>query len=291
MQTTASIGVYDARHSWLSGIARGIANAGGFIRKDLTIAVSYRLQFVFQLSQVFFRVTVVYFIGQMVSSSGTPGALRPYGVDYFAFALVGLAVNSYLNTALVTITNNIRQMMNQGVLEAMCATPIGYFWLLLYTALWPFLFATIRVGFYLILGIGVFRARLGQANWLGAALTMGLAVPIFLMLGIASSSILILVKRGDPVNWFFTSISGLLAGTMFPITVLPGWLQVVALCLPLTHALEAMRRCLLTGAALRDIAQHLLALMVFMVVLLPATVVINRLCMVRAKKTGAFSTH
>ena len=181
--------------------------------------------------------------------------------------------------------------MNLGVLEAMCASPTGYKWLLFCSSLWPFIFETIRVAFYFLIGTVLFGARFPNANWAGAAITLILTIPIFLMLGMISCSILVLIKRGDPVNWIFSSASSLLAGTMFPITVFPKWLEITAKCLPLTHSLEAMRQCLLTGASVRLALPHLLALLLFAMVLLPVTVIVGNICMKRAKKQGAFSTH
>lgn len=272
-------------------VSPGGARAAAFVRKDLRIALSYRLQFLFQFSQVFFSVMLIYFLGKMVSASGTSGVLAAYGADYFSFALVGLAVNSYPKTGLITVTNELRQMMNQGVFEALCAGPVEYKWLLLYTTLWPFLFETVRVGFYLLLGVLFFGLTFPHANWSGAGAVLLATIPIFLMLGVLSCSLLIVVKKGDPINWIFSSLSGLLAGTLFPVTVLPPWLQAVAFCLPLTHALEALRRCLLTGSSLGDVRGHLLALGVFAAVLLPITVVTSNLCLARARRSGAFSTH
>lgn len=269
----------------------GLTEASGFIKKDMTIAISYKFQFIFQFSQVFFSVAVIYFIGKMLGDSGKSSLLQVYGADYFSFALVGLAVSSYLKAGLVTITNDIRQTMNQGVLEAMCASPMGYKWLLLCTALWPFIFETIRVMLYFFVGIIIFGTRFNDANWLCAVFTMMLTVPIFLMLGMTSCSVLVLVKRGDPINWIFSNVSTLLAGTMFPIAVLPKWLRVIALCLPLTHSLEAMRKSLLTGASVRQVYHHLAALSLFMVMLFPITVLVSDICMKRAKRLGAFSTH
>ena len=94
-----------------------------FIKKDMKISVSYKLQFVFQFLQIFFGIAVIFFIDKMLGQSGKVSVLQRYGGDYFSFALVGLAANSYLRAGLVTITNDIRQIMNQGTLEAMCATP------------------------------------------------------------------------------------------------------------------------------------------------------------------------
>jgi ABC-2 type transport system permease protein len=275
----------------LQWVTHAPVEAAAFLRKDLTIALSYKLQFLFQFSQVFFAVAVIYFIGRMMDASGVSPMLAAYGSHYFAFALVGLVANSYLKTGLITITNDLRQMMNQGVFEALCAGPVEHKWLLLCTTLWPFVFETVRVMFHFLLGILLFGLRLPHANWVGAGITLLMTVPVFLMLGIISSSILILIKKGDPINWIFSSVSGLLAGTMFPLAVLPPWLRGVAFCLPLTHALEALRRCLLTGASTWNVRRHLLALLVFVAVLLPITLVTSNLCIARAKKTGAFSTH
>jgi ABC-2 type transport system permease protein len=268
-----------------------LAKAYGFIKKDMAIAISYKFQFIFQFSQVFFSVAVIYFIGKMLGDTGKSSQLQAYGADYFSFALVGLAVSSYLKAGLVTITNDIRQTMNQGVLEAMCASPTGYKWLILCTALWPFIFETIRITLYFLIGMIIFGMRFNGANWLCAAVTLILTIPIFLMLGMTSCSILVLVKRGDPINWIFSNASTLLAGTMFPIAVLPNWLRAIALCLPLTHSLEAMRKCLLTGASAQQVFHHLAALLLFIVVLFPITVLVSDICMKRAKRQGAFSTH
>jgi ABC-2 type transport system permease protein len=272
-------------------ISSDFAKAFAFIAKDMRISVSYKLQFFFQFVQIFFSVTLIYFVGKMLSREGQAVMLKDYRADYFAFALVGLSISSYLRAGLVTLTNDIRQTMNQGTLEAMCAAPINYTWLLFCSSLWHFIFETVRVLFYFLLAILVFGMRLTHVNWPGVVLTLILTAPIFLMLGVISCSILILVKRGDPINWIFSGLSGLLAGTIFHISVLPGWLQRIAWCLPLTHSLEAMRRCLLAGDGISRISVHLAALLGFIVALVPLTIAANTLCMRKAKSRGAFATH
>ena len=272
---------------WMGEFAKVFA----FVKKDMRIAVSYKLQFIFQFLQIFFSVAVIYFIGRMLGSTGGSSLLQKYGNNYFSFALVGLAVNSYLRAGLVTLTNDIRQIMNQGTLEAMCATPTNYTWLLLCMSLWQFIFETIRVVCYFFVAIMIFGMQLDQANWCGGVMCMLLTLPIFLMLGVISSSILIVVKRGDPINWIFSSLSALLAGTMFPVSVMPDWLRVISWSLPLTHSLEATRLCLLSGASMQQVSNNMLSLLGFNVILIPLTIFINKSCMKAAKKQGAFLTH
>lgn len=263
----------------------------GFVKKDMTIAISYKFQFIFQFMQVFFSVASIYFVGKMLGNSGQSSFFKAYRADYFSFALVGLAIASYLKVGLVTLTNDIRQIMNQGTLEAMCASPTGYNWMLFCTSLWPFIFETIRVVFYFVVGIVIFGVRFSNANWIAASITVVLTIPIFLLLGMISCSLLIIVKKGDPLNWIFSNASTLLAGTLFPLAVLPKWLLIISECLPLTHALEAMRKSMLAGSSIQEVKMHLLALVIFIIILLPLTVFVNNICMKKARKSGAFSTH
>ena len=268
-----------------------LGKAAAFIKKDVKISVSYKLQFVFKFLQVFFGIAVIFFIGKMLGQLGKASALRQYGGDYFSFALIGLAINSYLRAGLVTITNDIRQIMNQGTLEAMCATPTGYSWLILYSSLWQFVFETIRVACYFAVAILIFGMELDNANWPAALLSMIFTAPVFLMLGMISCSILVVVKKGDPINWVFSSLGAILAGTMFPVSVLPGWMQKVSYCLPLTHSLEAARRSLLVGAGMEQISVNLWVLVILTIILTPVTITVNGICMKNAKKKGAFSTY
>jgi ABC-2 type transport system permease protein len=272
-------------------LSQKVRKIQAFIRKDFCIAITYKLQFTFQFCQVFFSIAIVCFIGKMFDGSGGSGLFDRYGTDHFSFALVGISINSYCRAGLVNITNDIRQSMTQGSFEPLCATPIHYAWLLVCSSLWPFMFETVRVAIYFLTAWLLFGMVLSNANWWAALIALTLTVPIFILLGVISSGILIVVKRGDPINWIFSSLSALLAGTMFPVEVLPTWLQKIAFCLPLTHALEALRKSLLVGAGLKEIKTHLAALVLFLLVLIPMTLLLIRLCLKRAKHQGAFSTH
>ena len=67
----------------------------------------------------------------------------------------------------------------------------------------------------------------------------------------------------------FMSISELFGGVLFPIAVLPGWLQKISHILPIYYSLNGMRPALLQGYSLHALAQDITALTVFSVVLVP----------------------
>jgi len=76
----------------------------------------------------------------------------------------------------------------------------------------------------------------------------------------------------------------------YPIAVLPGWMQVLSRLIPVTYALEAMRLALLQGASFGELLPDILALAVFGVVFLPASLVAFRYAVGRARVDGSL-TH
>jgi ABC-2 type transport system permease protein len=77
---------------------------------------------------------------------------------------------------------------------------------------------------------------------------------------------------------------------LFPVSILPDWLQFIASINPITYALEAMRAVLLNGASLSAISRPLLVLLVFAAILLPASMAAFAWALRRTKTTGTL-TH
>jgi ABC-2 type transport system permease protein len=77
---------------------------------------------------------------------------------------------------------------------------------------------------------------------------------------------------------------------LFPVTILPPWLQVVARLNPVTYAMDAMRSALLDGAGILALARPLLILLAFGAILLPSSVLIFSWALRRTKVTGTL-TH
>jgi ABC-2 type transport system permease protein len=111
--------------------------------------------------------------------------------------------------------------------------------------------------------------QLAHANVPFALLSLVVAVVSFNALGLFSASLIILMKRGDPLGWLIRVSSAVLSGVFYPMDVLPSWLRAVAQALPLTHALELLRRSLLQGDGWAELSGDLLALLALTSILLP----------------------
>ena len=143
----------------------------------------------------------------------------------------------------------------------------------------------------LVLGAAGLPVRASLSRFGALALTLLLVVVVFSSLGLAFASFILLFKRGDPLTWALSSASQLLGGVLFPVTVLPGWLERLAFFLPITHALEVLRHVLIGGASIGEMGAPLLTLAGFAVVLVPAAWLCVSWGLDRAKVVGGLAEY
>lgn len=77
---------------------------------------------------------------------------------------------------------------------------------------------------------------------------------------------------------------------MYPVSVLPGYLQAIARLIPLTYSLQGIRAALLGGAAFHELWPCVIALLIFAAILLPPSFLAFSWALHRTKITGTL-TH
>ncbi len=233
-----------------------------FFRRDATIALTYRFSFAVQLLGNFVILGLFYFIGKTLGPEKIP-VLAPFGGNFLAFLLVGIALGDCVGVSLTTFATQIREGQLTGTLEATLMSAVPLPLILLFSSLWSYFFSFVRFLIYLIFGSIMYGVELGDANIPVAGVVFLLTVAAFMGIGILWASVVMIIKRGEAVMTLVGYIVILAGGVLFPATVLPGWLQVVSELIPLTHALEAMRFALLQGAALSDVTLPMIKLTAF----------------------------
>ena len=168
------------------------------------------------------------------------GSFRP-DVDYQAFvavATVGLLIP--LNTMFSGISVIVDR--DTGARRELLAAPIPRALLVLGNLVVAFTVTALQVG--VLMGASVLRGTDFHVDAAGLAWFLG-AASLFTvgMYGVAETLANRMPKQEEYIGvvpavailpWFF-------AGSLFPISVLPGFLEVVAKVFPLTHALAVMR--------------------------------------------------
>lgn len=260
-----------------------------FLRRDLLQEASYRLSFFLQFINIFFSVLIFYFISLLLGEAATP-YLKDYGGDYFAFVLIGIAFLGYFSTGLSSFSNNLRHSQTTGTLEAMLTTPTRLSSIILASSMWDYLVTTLRVVAYLVLGVFFMQNGFGGANYLAALLIILLTVITASSLGIISASFIMVVKRGDPIQWLVSTMTIFLGGVYYPATILPPAFEWLSRLIPMSYSLHAMRLALLQSASWRALLPDILALTAFSIGLLPLGLAVFRFAVRRAKIEGSL-TH
>jgi ABC-2 type transport system permease protein len=261
-----------------------------FFWKDLRQEMSYKLSFALQIIGILPASAMFFFLSRMIGPS-FEGPLAAYGGDYFPFVLIGIAFQSYLMYGLTSFSRSIRDAQVTGTLEALLVTPIRTSEFLLGSTAYGFVFNVVRIFFYLLFGSLIFSANFHWERLPLFLLILLLTIAAFSSLGLLSSSFILLFKRGDPVNWAINVLSWLLGGVYYPISVLPAWLQKVAQVIPMTHALEAVRACMISGSGFSGIANNLLVLLIWGALGLPLSFVLFRMALNRAKMSGTLGHY
>jgi ABC-2 type transport system permease protein len=237
-----------------------------FLRRDWINETSYRGMLLIDVLGVGSSLILFYSIGKLVG--GSPAALRPYGGEYFPFALIGLAVSGYFSISLIAFSSRLRQAQTTGTLEAMFVTRTPPAAILILSGTWDFLLATIR----LVVFIGVGMLALGvefQLNALTVVLVAMLSLASFIALGLIAAALILVIKRGDSIAMLGNIVATVFGGVLFPVALLPDWVRPVSYLVPLSYALDGLRRGTLVGAAPGNVTHSLVGLSISVLVLVP----------------------
>jgi ABC-2 type transport system permease protein len=260
-----------------------------FFWRDLTIARTYRTVFVLEAIEALFGSAMFYYVARFVDTPDLQHAL-PQGGSYFSFSLVGFVFLDYLNAALDTFDRSLEDARDSGTLEHLLVTQTSLPVFVAGSAIYPFVATTLRIVVYVAWAAILFHFPLQSANWISVFTVLLVTLLAFSGLGILSASYLLIFKRGNPAKWFFLGISSVAGGMLFPVSILPDWLQMVARFNPVTYALEAMRASLLGGAGVAELWRPITILLLFAVVLLPVSMFTFAWSLRRTKITGTL-TH
>ncbi|MBE3126542.1 MAG: ABC transporter permease [Acidobacteria bacterium] len=258
-----------------------------FLRRDFREALTYKFSFLSSFVGILLSSATFYFVAKLVPP-GTP-SLGPFGGDYFSFAVVGVAFSSLLGMFQEGLSAVIRSAQVSGTLEALLVTPTSIPTVLFGSSLYSLLLQVFRTLLHLGVALAFFGMTLGRVNGPGVLFVGVLTVLCFLGVGVLSASFILVYKTGNPFGWILGTVSGLLGGVVFPVALLPPWIRWVSSLLPVTYALDGMRKSLLASVGFAEILPDIAALAVFNIILLPASLLAFRLAVRKAKKDGTLS--
>jgi lipooligosaccharide transport system permease protein len=181
---------------------------------------------------VFYLLGIGYGLGRFVADID--------GVPYAVFLAPGIVAFAAMNSATFEATiGSFTRMEEQNTYTAILATPCSVADVVAGDVLWAATKSTVAAT--------MVTSMVGAVGLLPSAAALALP-PLGFLVGLMFGSIAMIVTSRAPsydfFNYYFTfvfSVMFLFGGVFFPVHSLPGWAQVIAWTLPLTHAVEAAR--------------------------------------------------
>ncbi|MCC7358599.1 MAG: ABC transporter permease [Anaerolineales bacterium] len=260
--------------------------------KDWRHFVRYPLEVVTSILQPLIWLTPVYFMGRVFSVGGQAQGLAAYSGtgDYMAFILIGQALINFINAVFWGMGYALKNDMDTGVLEANWLLPMPRVLLLAGRTLASLMITTLTTAAIFVLAALLFGFK-PSGNAVAAVLT---TLPMLLGLygfGLAFAALVMLMKEANTLVDVSSFLVQLLSGSNFPVQALPRWLLPVALALPLTYGLDAVRYWLLATRPLLPVAVELGLLLVFMVGMLAGGYAAFKGLERRVRRRGGLQAH
>jgi len=260
------------------------------LKKDFLMETSYRFAFFFNVFGVLTSLATYFFIDRLFGNAVTRG-LEEFGVNYFSYVLVSMAFFGYVGVGIGSFAGRIQSEQAQGTLEAILLTPTRISTILISLALWNLILATVDMLIYIGLAVFAFKINFTNVNILSTTLIFILTIFSFSAVGIISASFIMVFKRGVPFDWIVGSLEGLIGGVYFPISILPGWLQLLAQFLPITHAIKAVQLAVYKGYTPAQLSKELIILSLFTIILLPFSLWVFKYSLRIARRDGTLGQY
>lgn len=220
----------------------------------------------------------------MLNPSSMIKDLSPYGGDFMAFIIIGLAFQQYIDIALHGYYEGLASAYWSSTLEQDLVTPLNPAFFCIAHVAWHLIVRSFITMAYILIGAFFFNIPINASNITSTLLVILLAILSVSGIGLMAASTFTLINaKGweDPIRWLITTFGALLIGTYYTPNILPLSLQVAGSLLPQTYALDALRWLLIRGSTsekvllvhytlnLDSITVDILALTILVLIYLP----------------------
>ena len=209
-------------------------------------------------------------------------------VQYFTmYLIIGTLVWRYLSNIFTLTSEVIAWERWEGTIEYTLMAPVKRWVHLVGQTGYSLIYSLITT---LIIGLAMalfFELDLSGANLIGAAaVILGGSLSLIALGIIASILPLLYPERGAQMTHVVQASFLLISGVYYPISVLPEWMQTLAVFSPVTYVLDGTRAAVLAGAALADLVQYIIPLLILGIIALPIGIWAFKVAESYAKRSG-----
>ncbi|NOX60851.1 MAG: ABC transporter permease [Chloroflexi bacterium] len=203
------------------------------------------------------------------------------------YLIIGALVWHFLSVIFYWITELISIERWEGTIEYTLMAPIHRVTHMAGQTLFAVMYSMLFNVIILMVAAPLFDIDLSGANLFGGALMLLAGSLSFIGISITASTLpLLFPERGTQMTHVIIALMLLVSGVYYPIDVLPGLLQRLAVLSPATYVLQGVRAALLEGSATRDLWPFMWPALLMGLAAIPAGLKIFGLAERYAKRTG-----
>lgn len=251
----------------ISGVLDGIVNQ---------IATMHAVMAINQTANVSLNVAKTTVTPFSVANKGT----IPGNPSYFQFLAPGMMMMVVMMGSMTGLPRAIAYEKDSGTLDGVLVAPTSRFSIILGKVMAQTVRAFIQGFVVLLLAIVLFGVTV-HGSLLLVVLMLLIGTFSFIGLGIMITTVASDEETASTIMMVIQFPMMFLSGVLFPIQQMPWYMQDVAKLMPLTYAAQAMRKIIILGAGVQDIATELVILLVFGVVLMVISIPLFKRAMTR----------
>jgi ABC-2 type transport system permease protein len=239
------------------------------IRKDWKQYWRYPLNALSTIFQPAIWIAPVYFMGKTFSVNGKAFGFAQYSgtTDFISFIILGYVLGNFINSVFWGMGYALKNDMDAGVMESNWLTPIPRLMILIGHSFSNLIVTAITsAGMVVICGL-VFGFHPTGDVWAALSAVLPMMVGLY-GFGFAFAALVLIMREANTLVDMSAFLVQTFSGTDFPVTALPRFLLPVALALPLTYGLDAVRAHLIGTKTILPLNWEMILLIVFMFVML-----------------------
>jgi len=212
--------------------------------------------------------TVTALVTPMVVESKGLVAGKP---NYFQFVAPGVIAMVTMMAVLMGLAGSIAREKEQGTMDGVLVAPISRFSIIMGKTGAQTVRGLLQGAVVLLLAMTLFHVKV-YGNFLLMLLVIILGILSFVGLGILVSAAVEEQETAMTIMMTVTFPMLFLSGAFFPTQQMPGFMQAISKCVPLTYEVQALRQVVVLGAGLSEVMKPILILLGFGVVTLAISI-------------------
>ena len=248
-------------------LRRELIGLGGIVERNIYLTKRYFFWDIAFLAWTIANTLTIVFIAKGINATSN----QKIDVDkYTTILLVGAVIWAYLGIIFEIVTETVAWERWEGTIEYTFMAPVSRPVHLFGMGVYAVLYGIVRAGILFAAVVAFIGIHLPFANYPAALALLAIASVSFIGIGMMTAVLpLISPEKGTQLGFIAQGLMLVVSGVYYPVDVLPGWMQALAVISPATYALDGISAAILDGAGVGAVWHDIWPLVVIGAVAVP----------------------